>query len=390
MLMPVDHQDGPSALQQLLIAAIEGLKPGPGVSTQSNVWRTYHILLSRYVQQFQQSEVAEGLGLSLRQLRRQDGLAQRALLENLWSTYDFRSRIGELRAAPSVPVDDSPPTGPDTVTYQEELAWLGKSVPKESVHVRELTYLLMETVAPLRRTLEVRAETELAEDLPPLAVALTPTREALLALLTSAVRSVPGGTVHLTAEAQGTQVRIEIQPVPSAGDSCLIIGDQAEDAEIARELLQLSGGTLEFRPATGGVTSHGAVVMLPAGEQPVVVVVDDNRDALRLFQCYLAGSRYAFVGTPDPKEAVELAVRSEPRAIVVDVMLPEVGGWELLARLREHPKLRGVPIVVCTILPQEPLALALGAAAFLRKPVSRTELLAVLDEHLGQPCPGSG
>jgi CheY-like chemotaxis protein len=63
-------------------------------------------------------------------------------------------------------------------------------------------------------------------------------------------------------------------------------------------------------------------------------------------------------------------------------MLPGIDGWELLGRLREHPQIGTAPIIVCTILPQEEFALTLGAAEFLRKPVSREALLSALDQAL--------
>ncbi|MDI7275566.1 MAG: response regulator, partial [Anaerolineae bacterium] len=132
-----------------------------------------------------------------------------------------------------------------------------------------------------------------------------------------------------------------------------------------------------------------AILNLPAAEQAGVLVIDDNADTLQLFQRYLAGSGYPFVGARDPEQAMALAEHLGPSVIVLDVMLPGVDGWELLGRLREHPKTRGIPVVVCTILPQEQLALALGAAAVLRKPVTRTALLEVLDRLPGPRSPGS-
>jgi CheY-like chemotaxis protein len=64
-------------------------------------------------------------------------------------------------------------------------------------------------------------------------------------------------------------------------------------------------------------------------------------------------------------------------------MLPGCDGWELLGWLRERPSTQGKPIIVCTILPQEGVALSLGAAGFLRKPVSRSDLLTMLDRVVG-------
>ena len=71
-------------------------------------------------------------------------------------------------------------------------------------------------------------------------------------------------------------------------------------------------------------------------------------------------------------------------------MLPEIDGWELLGRLREHPRTGKTPIIVCSILPQEDLALALGAATLIRKPVSQSAFLLALDQQLDRLLQGSG
>jgi len=161
-----------------------------------------------------------------------------------------------------------------------------------------------------------------------------------------------------------------------------------EDLEMAKQLVALSGGELQvvFRGEAG---LFDAQLALSAAARAVVLVIEDNSDALRLMERYLAGTRYHFVGVRNPEEALARAAELRPQIILLDVMLPGIDGWELLGRLREHPKTRGIPIIACTILPQEQLALTLGAAAFLRKPVSREALLAALDRQLGPSPPGS-
>lgn len=74
-----------------------------------------------------------------------------------------------------------------------------------------------------------------------------------------------------------------------------------------------------------------------------------------------------------------MAQESPPRIIVLDVMMPEIDGWEVLGRLRQHPLTSHIPIIICTILAEEELALSLGASGFLRKPVSREAFLGALD-----------
>ena len=71
-----------------------------------------------------------------------------------------------------------------------------------------------------------------------------------------------------------------------------------------------------------------------------------------------------------------------PSIIVLDVMLPDMDGWELLAHLHEHPPTRSIPILVCSVVREEELALALGAKLYLSKPVRRQQFIQALDQAL--------
>ena len=70
-------------------------------------------------------------------------------------------------------------------------------------------------------------------------------------------------------------------------------------------------------------------------------------------------------------------------------MMPQVDGWRVLGRLRQHPLTGHIPVVVCTILSQEALALSLGASAFIRKPITRRAFLAALDDQVAPMGKGS-
>ncbi len=125
--------------------------------------------------------------------------------------------------------------------------------------------------------------------------------------------------------------------------------------------------------------------ILPASEKTPVLVIDDNLDTLRLLQRYASNTRYRVVPATTLAEGLELAPEAMPRAIVLDVMMPEVDGWEALGRLLQHPLTRNIPVVVCTILAEEELALSLGASGYVRKPISRQAFLSALD----QVCPAA-
>jgi CheY-like chemotaxis protein len=155
--------------------------------------------------------------------------------------------------------------------------------------------------------------------------------------------------------------------------------DNAESLSIARQLTDLCQGRLIL--STEGATFE-ADLIVPTLEGLPVLVIDDNADTLQLLQRYASGTRYHLIGTRDPKQALKLAEEYSPQIVVLDVMMPDVDGWELLGRLRQHPLVDRTPIIVCTILAQEELALALGANAFIHKPVRRRDFLAALDHQV--------
>ena len=66
--------------------------------------------------------------------------------------------------------------------------------------------------------------------------------------------------------------------------------------------------------------------------------------------------------------------------IVVDIMMPQVDGLQVLSRFRHHPMLGKIPVLVCSVLPQKDLAASLGASGFLQKPIRREPFLAALDQ----------
>jgi CheY-like chemotaxis protein len=134
------------------------------------------------------------------------------------------------------------------------------------------------------------------------------------------------------------------------------------------------------------VDGEEIVLVLPPIPLHTVLVVDDNPDVVSLFQRYLRGEPYRVVQATSGEVAHRLATALRPDVLVLDVMLPSQDGWEGLQRLRDDPATRAIPVVVCSVLPERDLALSLGVAEFLAKPVMRTALIATLERW----CPPRG
>ncbi len=368
--------DPPAALRRLLLEAIDGLKPPDNLPPQASAWRTYRILVHRYVQQIAQREIATSLGFSVRQLQRHEQVALQALADYLWVRHGL-----ELRAPAPAGNGGKVPAARAGAASQE-MQRLRDSFGSEAVGIAELVRSALKTVAPLLAAGKVDVASTLPEGLPRLAVQTIPMRQALVSILTVAGHSAPGGRVAISALAEPAQVRVLIRSMGECSSPRAIHGEDSENLAMAHQLVALSGGSLELAPGVGTEAPFAATLVLPAAQQLGVLVIDDNVDALQLCERYLEGTRYTFVGVRDPQQALTLARELTPKAIVLDVMLPTMDGWEVLGRLREHPATRKVPVIVSTILPHGQLALTLGAAAFLRKPVSREALLEALEALL--------
>jgi CheY-like chemotaxis protein len=129
-----------------------------------------------------------------------------------------------------------------------------------------------------------------------------------------------------------------------------------------------------------GPASFAVTLLVAPPEQGTLLVVDDNADWIALVQRYLAGTRYQVVGCRSPEQASSLAEKLQPSAILLDVMMQNVDGWQVLSELRHEPGTSQVPVIICTILPVEGMALSLGASAYLQKPVGQQQLLAALEK----------
>lgn len=393
-LFSLGESNDAAALRQILEEGINALKPASSLSPTSDAWRTYRVLCHRYIEQFDQTSVAVNLGLSTRQMRRQEQLALQTLADWLIQRYrlDLAPHFGHVTS-------DEGPTRQDEITatdhdraiagaeplasIAQELTWAEQAFPSQRVNFGEATGAAMRTVQPIADVLGVEVHSDIPDDLPPALAQAASTRQILLNLLVTAIRS-GDRVVRIAGRHSAAYVQVEIGLIQRRA------GQDAERLAIAERLAVISGDRLEYRPADN--QTQTACLMLPLAGQIPVLVVDDNADSLRLFERYLVNSPYRFSGTRDPEQVLTLAESVRPQIIVLDVTLPVVDGWEILGRLREHPETRHIPVIICTILPQEELAAMLGAAGFIRKPVTRDRLLLELDRQMAAAVtkPGSG
>jgi len=114
-----------------------------------------------------------------------------------------------------------------------------------------------------------------------------------------------------------------------------------------------------------------------------VLVVDDEPDIVEIVACLLEGEGYETLVARDGIEAVEVAEAERPDLVLLDVMMPEMNGYQVCRLLRAKPEFRDTPVVMLTAKAQQSdqfWGLDSGATAYLTKPFDNRELLRTVGE----------
>ena len=251
---------------------------------------------------------------------------------------------------------------------------------------------------------------EVADDVDTIVADELKFKQVVLNLLSNAVKFTPdGGTVSVRAYREGTDLMVTVTDTG--------IGVPPEDQErifesfqqgrrgapkeegtglgltLSRRIVGLFGGRmwLESTPGVGSTFGFSIADVLERKDEvtspepgglPVVVLVDDDRASLDLLSAYLDGSPTRVLRARDGVEALELVRKVLPAAVVLEIELPQLDGWEVLAELKADPATAAIPVVIASAVDDRPRGLALGADEYLRKPIRRDELVEAL-RHVG-------
>ncbi len=231
-------------------------------------------------------------------------------------------------------------------------------------------------------------------------------KQVLLNLISNAVKFTPeGGSVTVRAWTGGPEV---IVTVPDTGigiaesdrsrifDSFQQGTRSASSSEgtglgltLTRRIVELHGGRMWLESEVGLGSTFGLALPRQVRPGPVagwsepavedarraVVVIEDDPSSAELVGVHLtaAGLRTVAVRTGEEGLAAIRALR--PTAVVLDIHLPGMDGWDVLSVLKGDPKLASIPVVIVSVLPERGRGFALGASDYLVKPVSKEGLL---------------
>jgi signal transduction histidine kinase/DNA-binding response OmpR family regulator len=243
-------------------------------------------------------------------------------------------------------------------------------------------------------------------------------RQVVLNMLSNAVKFTPeGGRVDVSAFLRGQDL---VVLVADTG-----VGVPAEDRErifdafqqgarssgqvegtglgltLSKRILELHGGRIWVESEAGKGSTFG--IALPAGSEepalmsvpqagldsgntlepapgprPTVVVVEDDRRSFDLLRVYLEAAGARVVSAGDGEEGLDTVRRLSPAGVVLDILLPGIDGWDVLAQLKADPGTAAIPVIVVSMVDERGRGFALGATEYLVKPVGKEQLLAAL------------
>ncbi|MBX3012759.1 MAG: response regulator [Caldilineaceae bacterium] len=365
--------DKAAALQQRLTAAIRALTPAEDDPPQSRAWRVYDILNFQYLRQLSRDAVATQLGISERQLRREQRVALEVLAQSLWPQLQWPATTPAATSAVAADAEQA---------LSEELGWLKQPVAEEYVPLVVALQTVQNLAQPLARQWQVALQVNVPPVLANFPVTPLALRSILLTMLSVAIPRAGRGSVVIAAI--GTNMTLAL--TVTSGDPTLVqppfTAKDWASLQTAQNIASFYSADLVIPPTPDA--GFVGTLTLRTPEQLPVLVIDDNTDWIELQQRYAAGSRYQVIGCHEPANARHLAEKVQPAVILLDVMMHNVDGWQVLSELRQEPATAAIPIVICTILPVGELALSLGATAFLQKPITQQQFLQLLDQQLQQ------
>jgi len=356
-------------LRSELIDAIEWLKPDDSVPLQAKERRPYALLYGRYVQGLSTIELEEELMISVRQLRRENKRALEAVIDLMWER--FESQLATSSPQP----EPAPPTARREAADQEAEQLISRANP-EDLRLPALVSGVLNTLQPVAAKHNIQMINNLPDNLPSVRADRVLLRQGLMGVLSYALSRANDGRVLLEGEAQQT-VNLRIRATGETG-----VSRGGVSLEVSQKLIAGLGGYFEVTESAG---SWQVSISLTLAEIVPILMMDDNAGLLELFRRYLAGRPYHLIEVRSAQEAIAQARKVQPRLVMLDIMMPDQDGWEVLQQLRAAPETAELPIIICSVLVEREIASALGASDYLPKPVTQDALLTKLEQWRDVP-----
>ncbi len=249
-------------------------------------------------------------------------------------------------------------------------------------------------------------------------------RQVLLNLIGNAIKFTRNGSVVLSVNRIQDTLHIDVadtgigmteeqltrifEPFEQADHSISRrFGGSGLGLAISRQLAEMMGGRIDVistsgngsvfsltlpvgTPAAqsaGAISSADATLSPGAPRQAVVLVVDDDADARTLIQTTLERDGLRVITAASGTEALALVRGERPAVMVLDILLGDMSGWDVLTLVRADPAHAELPVILCTITDPEHRTVSLGVIEHLTKPIDRDQLKTLVRRFVGSEDP---
>ena len=296
----------------------------------------------------------------------------------------------------------------------------------ESFTVEPLVQDVVATILPIAKKNGNAVKFECAPDIGVLTADPMRVRQALLNLASNASKFSENGTIAIRAQRRSTAGRewvdlevtdtgIGMTPeqmsrlfqefVQADASTTRKYGGTGLGLAISQSFCRMMGGEISVRSALGrgstftihlpadspqsaATAAPGRAPATPSGSHPTnqrtVLVIDDDPTVRQLMERHLTREGFHVVTADSGAEGIALAKEMHPSAITLDIMMPGIDGWTVLAALKGDPRLEDIPVVLVTIVDEKQRGYTLGATDYLIKPVNRERLASTLRTICGR------
>jgi len=359
--------EGKAGLRAAIQQGIEWLKPPADTPAGAYNRLIYELLDKRFLLKLTQEETAYQLNVSRRTINRLQQSALEALATFLWTRGQQEDKANRLLTQPERLLQTQALDW--NAQLQHELNCLETKAPHALADVGEVIKNVLGIMNAM--TPKLAAEVKVVSSQPNLVVTSHPVilHQILLSLLRRLSLYLVDGKIELYARLEDGNAKISLTGTATAHGISLM--------DLTRDLPTSKDVTI-----TSAAEGDRVFVWITAAAvgKVTVLAVDDNEDMVHFYQDCTIGTRYHIIPIANGNCLFDAINANAPHVIVLDIMLPDIDGWRLLMRLHEDPATNHIPVIVCTVIREEELALALGAAGYLAKPVRPARLIQALDQ----------
>jgi len=279
---------------------------------------------------------------------------------------------------------------------------------------------IIESITPIAAEKQIEIHQDIPGDLPLLESDEIRLSQILQNLIGNAVKFTSAGsvTVSVQSDKEKIGVRITDTGIGIAENDPPYIFDEFRQIDgsasrrhegtglglaIARKAARMLGGEIAVTSApergtiftlTLPIVWQGTALVYepivgrkPADVKPArktILVVDDEPEMAAMISRYLRQEGYNTVTATSGSEALKLATRELPFAVTLDIIMPDMDGWEVLQGLKKNPETKDIPVIIVSISEELETGFALGAFGYVTKPVSKKQLVSEI-QKIGKP-----